>query len=314
MKNEIDAKFNNMIKLFINDIRPFLENIEELTNERKKLKDLENREREIELLREKLNEKITNEHKMKSDLDFLKKENTDLKSKMKNKRKNVTFKVNKSREKNYYDSNKSYSKMEESKSFTKAAPYFKTLSSIQKTSRKNIRKKITPYTVKEEKIRTSKKESNKSIERRIYRKNCIGNIIPKPKIKSGSVEKRKVFNPNLLTDSPINKKKKFVTIQSQDFDSKINTKKKLLKMGAKTEDISDDNIELDDYEAIKFENTKQKSEFDFKLTEEASDSMNEDVIDEEIKELEMDEENIKKLIEDIKDFQNDIEIENVKVD
>ena len=32
MKNEIDAKFNSMIKLFINDIKAFLENIEEIIN------------------------------------------------------------------------------------------------------------------------------------------------------------------------------------------------------------------------------------------------------------------------------------------
>ena len=44
MKNEIDAKFNTMIKLFINDIKAFLENIEEISNERKKIKDAENTE------------------------------------------------------------------------------------------------------------------------------------------------------------------------------------------------------------------------------------------------------------------------------
>ena len=36
MKNEIEAKFNSLIKLFINDIKAFLENIEEISNERKK--------------------------------------------------------------------------------------------------------------------------------------------------------------------------------------------------------------------------------------------------------------------------------------
>ena len=322
MKNEIDAKFNTMIKLFINDIRPFLENIEEIVSERKKLKDLENREREIEILRGELNEKINNEHKMKYDLDTLKKENSDLRTKIKNKRKNVTFKLNKSKEKNYSDSNKNGVKIEGSKSFLKS-PYktFSRINSIHNKPKKNIYKKTVSFAIKEDK-RTLKKVNMKTIERHIYRKNCIGNIIPKQKIKSGSVEKKKVFNQHLLTDSPINKaRKKFNLSQTKNNNNNNNNKKSILKktslkVDTKMENIiSDDNMEVEkeidnDYETINIETNNQKSEFDFKFTEE-SDSMNEDVIEEEIKELEMDEENIKKLIENIKDFQNDIENGNV---
>ena len=313
MKNEIDAKFSNMIKLFINDIRPFLENIEEITNERKKLKELENREREIESLRERLNEKISNEHKMKNDLDILKKENTDLKTRIKNKRKNVLFKPNRSKEKNYYDTNKSFSKLEESKSYVKNS-YYKNLSgvqSVQNKSKKNIHKKIISYTIKEEKTKPIKKEKEKekermnSTERRIDRKNCIGNIIPKPKIQNGSAEKKKIYNPNILTDSPINKNVKKIIMSQNQNTAKAHYKKKMLKMEIKTGNISDDNLGIDhDYEIINDEDNKQKSEFE---NSEESGLMNEDVIDDEIKELEMDEENIKKLIEDIKDFQMDLE-------
>ena len=128
-----------------------------------------------------------------------------------------------------------------------------------------------------------------------------------------------------MTDSPINKaRKKFNLSQTKNNNNNNNNnnnkksilKKTSLKVDTKMENIiSDDNMEVEkeidnDYETINIETNNQKSEFDFKFTEE-SDSMNEDVIEEEIKELEMDEEDIKKLIENIKDFQNDIENGNV---
>ena len=66
MKKEIDAKFDNMINLFVNDIRAFLENTEEIRNERKKIKEAENTQMEIEILKSKLEEKSINENKMKN--------------------------------------------------------------------------------------------------------------------------------------------------------------------------------------------------------------------------------------------------------
>ena len=81
MKNEIDAKFNNMIKLFINDIKAFLENIEEISNERKKIKEAENHEIELVLLKSKLEEKNKIENQLRTELELLIKENENLKKK-----------------------------------------------------------------------------------------------------------------------------------------------------------------------------------------------------------------------------------------
>ena len=83
MKKEIDAKFNNMITLFVNDIRAFLENIEEISNERKKIKEAENAQMEISILKSQLEEKNINESKMKNEIDILTKEISSLKTKMK---------------------------------------------------------------------------------------------------------------------------------------------------------------------------------------------------------------------------------------
>ena len=94
MKNEIDAKFNSMIKLFINDIKAFLENIEEISNERKKIKDAENSQMQISILKEKLEEKNKIEVQLRNEIDNLNKENQNLKKKVKfretiNKNKNL---------------------------------------------------------------------------------------------------------------------------------------------------------------------------------------------------------------------------------
>ena len=99
MKNEIDAKFNNLIKLFINDIKAFLENIEEISNERKKIKEAENREMEFIILKNKLEEKNKIENQLRNELELLSKENLNLKKKIKFKdqiikNKNLTFERN----------------------------------------------------------------------------------------------------------------------------------------------------------------------------------------------------------------------------
>ena len=83
MKNEIDAKFNTMIKLFINDIKAFLENIEEISNERKKIKDAENTEVELTILKSKLEEKKKSENQLRNEVELLTKENESLKKKIK---------------------------------------------------------------------------------------------------------------------------------------------------------------------------------------------------------------------------------------
>ena len=83
MKNEIDAKFNTMIKLFINDIKAFLENIEEISSERKKIKDAENTEVELAILKNKLEEKKKSENQLKNEVELLTKENESLKKKIK---------------------------------------------------------------------------------------------------------------------------------------------------------------------------------------------------------------------------------------
>ena len=84
VKNEIDSKINSLIKLAMDDILKFLQNIEEITKERKKIKDFENIQREYEILSSKLKEKTLNEHKLENDIESLQKEIEYLKNENKN--------------------------------------------------------------------------------------------------------------------------------------------------------------------------------------------------------------------------------------
>ena len=83
MKNEIEFKMNDMIKNFLTDILGFLENIEEIAEQKKKLSGFEHIKKELELTKTKLKDKTLTEQKLKSDFDAVKGENTLLKLKIK---------------------------------------------------------------------------------------------------------------------------------------------------------------------------------------------------------------------------------------
>ena len=80
MKNEIENKINIMIKSFNQDISAFLNNMEEIANEKQKLKKLERNQIELESAREELKEKIHEQTKLKREIELLKMENIRLKN------------------------------------------------------------------------------------------------------------------------------------------------------------------------------------------------------------------------------------------
>ena len=83
MKNEIESRMNYMIKTFLKDVRDFLENIEEIAEQKKKLSNYKRIKKELELTKSKLKDKTFSENKIKSDYDLIKQENTLLKLKIK---------------------------------------------------------------------------------------------------------------------------------------------------------------------------------------------------------------------------------------
>ena len=83
IRNEIESKINDMIKLFLKDILGFLENIEEIANKKKKLNNYEKMKNELDSIKYQLKLKAYNEHKTKNELDLLIQENSLLKVKIK---------------------------------------------------------------------------------------------------------------------------------------------------------------------------------------------------------------------------------------
>ena len=83
MKNEIDTKVNELIKLFLKDILSFLENLEQAATNKKKLNNYDKMKTELESIRNQLKIKAYNERKVKNELDLLTQENSLLKVKIK---------------------------------------------------------------------------------------------------------------------------------------------------------------------------------------------------------------------------------------
>ena len=83
IKTELYSKLNELIKLFLKDILSFLENVEEIADTKKKVSNYEKMKNELESIRVQLKLKMLNEQKIKNDLEALTQENSLLKVKLK---------------------------------------------------------------------------------------------------------------------------------------------------------------------------------------------------------------------------------------
>ena len=79
MKNEIENKINIMIKTFTEDISQFLNNLEDIAEQKKQLKNIVNNQTELESLREEIKEKIHEQTKLRREIELLRIENNRLK-------------------------------------------------------------------------------------------------------------------------------------------------------------------------------------------------------------------------------------------
>ena len=82
MKNEIESKVNQMMKFVLNDILNFLENIEEVAERKHKINEYDSMVKELEIARAKIKDKASIEHKLKNECEALQQENSLLKLKL----------------------------------------------------------------------------------------------------------------------------------------------------------------------------------------------------------------------------------------
>ena len=288
MKNEIDAKFNSMIKLFINDIKAFLENIEEISTERKKIKEAENKELELAILKNKLEEKNKTENALRNQVELLTKENERLEKKIKLKEKIIKnnkisletsrtdIKVNPSRKKtNKLLIGTKTARKDKSKNFnlsidTKTEEKRLTTNRFTHKSNKsyvNFDKNIISETSKYEKtLLKTKKKTHNSMDKRIIKK------------KTATIKK------NLML------KEKSQEIKSaQETKSTSNNQQGKNQLALSDEKLS--TVEMPFSEPSYAENESITTD---------------ELLDDEIKELEMEEENIILLMDKIKQLNENI--------
>jgi hypothetical protein len=103
IKNEIESKINQMIKFFLKDILVFLENIEEVSNQKHKINEYESVLKELEITRAKIKDKISAEYKLKNECEMLQQENCLLKLKINS----LNYKINNLTNLNNYNSQES---------------------------------------------------------------------------------------------------------------------------------------------------------------------------------------------------------------
>ena len=303
LTNEINSKLNYLIKTVINDICPFLENIEEISKEINNLKDLDNHKKKIELLQNKLHEKSLVEHQLQNNIISLKKEISILKEKQIN------------------HNNSNYN-------------IFKKNDISSSPKRQNrIRKKTFDLNISTDNHSISSVNSKKKYNNNKSDENSSKIITPNSHSKSTMIKKENPKNKNknnyMMNMQEITRSLNGYHNQVKEtrnnekvnkficFSNKKNNKKDLKNKEAKREKNKSMELSLT-FDSItknrkmKINNDINGDKNNYLDNKNKNNDYDNDIIDEEIedeiKELEIDEQNILKLIEDIKNLGNQKEI------
>ena len=184
--NEIESKVNEMMKLYLKDILSFLENVEEVAEQKHKLADYEKNKKELELIKQKLKSKTYNEHKMKTDYDLLQQENNLLKLKINSLNQKIT------NLKNININNSQNSTISPEKTYSNR--FHKSMPKIEKSF-------MSPRNEKDNNFflvvnTTSNLDENNKENKSILSLNSPKSKFKKTDINFGKNDKRKQNNPN----------------------------------------------------------------------------------------------------------------------
>lgn len=346
LKNELESKINELIQLFLKDISKYLETTEEIANNKKKLNNYEKMKTELESIRNQLKLKIYNEHKIKNELEILNQENSVLKLKLKslkeklnnlNTTNNTNLNTNnKNRSKSPLiktrkDYNLTTPKINIRASFTKENK--KIISDFRKTYNNSVDKTTIENNINKLDISLTSKfdyssrvldklEKSNSKIRKNNGKHSIFSMIKKSAIKrpmnNPSNNKNKNIDHN-ITDTNIKKKKnikKFLMNKDKLNKSNIkgnNIKDKIVPFTPITPFPLNISLKKDEVNIKEFKESNDFSENNLternrEINTDADDIENKInlAIDDELKQLELDEEKIKKLLEKINKENNDI--------
>jgi hypothetical protein len=331
MKNEIDSKLNQMLKIFLKDILTFLENIEEVAEHKRKINEFDTIKKELELAKTKIKNKINIEHKLKNECDILQQENVLLKLKIKSLNHKISnlnninlsnsFKTSSSpirfsntlnlrynnsltkrinnyiSPKNELDNNLYNSVIEENNSYNKSA--FSLISPTKELNKnENTFNYIDKLTLKlnyDKKIRIKNKfykyKNNKKINIHKFVSSNKNNKVTK------DISKEKKNNNSLKKYN--NKKDNIKKKAEPNIKKIISTKKKNINSSVGMGNVNSNNR----YSPV---NTNNSLEIPFNIDYEDLGKKINNALDNELKELQKDEENIELLLEQLNEEDNDI--------
>ena len=314
LTNEINLKLTSLIKTVLNDITPFLENIEYLSKQAKQLKEFENAKNHVELLENKIKEKTFREKELENYINNLKQEINDLKEKEKEYEKNIKIKNELILK---YEESKQRIKNNKQNNNPKIKKRKKSLDinnkkAFRSPSWKKLEINKENIVSRNENNFNNNNETNTSIKKMKPKYDFKWNKNNKYMMNLQEITRNLAgFHEHIMTNKNNVIMNKFISGSNQKEDKKTIKKNKKFVHS------------FDNRETKQGKNLRLSGEFTdvskFKITkEEESDKENNDVsqdnkifelcdeeIDEEIKELELDEQNILNIINKINNLENE---------
>ena len=339
MKKEIENKINIMIKTFNDDISAFLNNMQEVAEQKQQLKSLENKESEVESLREKIKDSIHEKTKLRREIELLRIENNRLKYYS-----NTNNNVNSSRKKLFSPSATSrenaYQPLNTVSNFhssliTSPKNKPKDNNSIliktekkEKKERKEIKDsrlfkspQVEQFKKTKKKLSISNVENNKTkgIDRKKEKTKTLlsfstSQIINKKNLNYGSsknlMKKNKITyrsnkDFNKTTNNSLLGKKILNANKKEAAKSLFNQKKELSKTKTESENLVVDKIkQSEEYSSEKYSSSSSEESIKSKskITIEDIDDEEQTMIEDEISEMNFIEEEILSVMEQIKEF------------
>ena len=338
MKKEIENKINIMIKTFNDDISAFLNNMQDVAEQKQQLKSLENKESEVESLREKIKDSIHEKTKLRREIELLRIENNRLKyysntnGNVNSSRKKLFSPSATSRENPYQPLNtvsnfhsslitspknkpkdnnsiliKTEKKEKKERKEKKDSRLFK---SPQIEQLKKTKKKLSISNVENNKTKgiDRKKEKTKTLlsfstSQIINKKNNLNYGSSKNLMKKNKITYRSNKDFNKTTNNSLLGKKILNVNKKETTKSSKNKKKELSKTKIESENFVADKIkQSEEYSSEKYSSSSSEESNKSKISIEYNDDEEQTMIDDEISEMNFIEEEILSVMEQIKEF------------
>ena len=311
IKNEIESKINQMIKFFLKDILVFLENIEEVSNQKHKINEYESVIKELEITRAKIKDKISAEYKLKNECEMLQQENCLLKLKINS----LNYKINNLTNLNNYNSQESSPIRIKSNNSTTMNIYSNSQRNFMSPKPEKLRNLLTEFREDASHNKTRLLSPNNELSKSLKTRENIDKLALKInygkmiKSKNNFKNKKKKINVNkYVNNKTLIKGNKNDNLKKFNINKKENIRK---KFGSIINKLSKNKKKYSSAEKIKPSRRNKYSPINTinQSTEPINNNDNidyenlekkvNDVLESEMKELEQDEANIEFLLEQL---------------